>query len=249
MENETIVLNGIEEKEFDRIIFIERPEKIEPPMQEGKVRFDFDEKWDMLFIHAPDVSHPHATIIIKNDEVFIKDMASLEGVYVNGSLIKEAKINCRDNVVIAKRYPINAILLKYVFKKIDPDTDPNDYRKEFLELKKVYENYQMNLKKKRRESLIQRLTVSIILTILMIILYTWVSIPDIYFLVIYIFLMLWLSPILFSFFFSNTEKIQKIEKEYKSEYRCPKCKMMLNQDWDIHREEKFCPRCNAIWSD
>lgn len=237
---------------MDREIYIVRPDKLIPLPQEGKVKVEL--KDDKIFIHAPEVSKPHAVITIKNDEIFIKDLDSLNGVYINGFRIKEAMLNRkgRDKVVIAKKYPIDSTLLKLFKKEIDRDIDPNDYKEEFLELKKVYDNYQidkkMAIRKHQNKTNIQRFIIVTLPTVLFIIIaHKWLALGDMYF-PIYITLSAALACLLP---FVNTEnnRLQETDRMFKKKYKCPKCKLMLNQEWDVHREDRECPRCKAIWSD
>jgi len=246
---------------MDREIFIERPDELKSPPQKDKVIIE--QKDDKILIHAPEVSKSHAVITIKNGEVFISDLDSLNGVYVNGFRIKEAMLNCRDNVVIAKKWPINSQLLK-LFKTIDPDVDPNDYKKEFLTLKKVYEDYQVD---KRNCNKIHQIKINILrvlmVTVPAVLFYAWAThkVPDpknpsnmimripeyfpIYLTISAVF------PIFMNFLNLENKKAISLEREFKDRYICPKCKRVLNQDWYILRKGKECPwqDCKAIWSD
>ncbi len=203
-------------------------------------------------IDAKEVGKYHAYISVNENGVFIEDLDSLNGVYVNGFRIKEAMLNHRDKVTIAKKYDLD---LSKLFKKINPELNPNDYTKEFLELKQVYDEFLQNKKKAIRlhqnKTDLQRFFIVTIPTVIFIVLAhsDWLkSVFEKSYFPIYIALTAALSCLL-PFVHSENLRLIKLEREYKKKYKCPKCKMMLSHDWEIHREEKECPRCKAMWSD
>ena len=254
---------------MDREIFIVRPDddKLEPPRPDGGVKTNFED--DKLFIHSSKVSKEHAVITIRGDEVYIKDLDSLNGVYVNGFRVKEAMLSCRDNVEIAKLYSISPMLLKDVFKKINPEADPKDYRKEFLELKNVCEKHEKdkrvcNRKHQMKINLLRILVVTVPAIAFML----WAKhpVPNPDFGVVekapktverikdYFPIYLTISavlPIFLNLFNLENKKAIFLDRNFKLKYRCPKCKRFLNQDWYTHRAEKKCSneKCQAIWSD
>lgn len=98
-------------------------------------------------INKPDVSNYHARITITETDVVMEDLDSTNGTYINGFRIKEAILNCRDKVTISKQYTLSEDFLLKIFRHIDSQVNPNDYTKEFLSLKEVYEKYHKEKKR------------------------------------------------------------------------------------------------------
>ena len=203
-------------------------------------------------IDSPDVGRYHARLTVNDAGVFLEDLDSINGTYVNGFRIKEAMLNCRDQITLGKKHVVNPEYLASLFRKINPAVDPNDYKKEFLELKYIYNNYQKDKQKAmlRHQNMInwRRFAVVTIPSVLFIILAHFVWKLDKAYFPIYITLSAALGCLL-PFFNTENKRGIYLEREFRKKYRCPKCKLMLSQDWEIHREDKNCPRCNVIWSD
>jgi DNA-directed RNA polymerase subunit RPC12/RpoP len=82
------------------------------------------------------VSRRHAKIIRASDGIYIEDMDSTNGTFVNGQPVKKKKITASDKITLGKDYVLN-------FNKLLQQLPLSDeeFRNEFLKLKYVYENY------------------------------------------------------------------------------------------------------------
>lgn len=98
----------------------------------GKGEYFVDEKYIL-------VGRKHARIIRKIDGIYIEDLDSANGTFVNGKLVSLKKIQPSDNITLGGinhyKLPIDKVLkLLSVSNK--------DFQKKFLHLKQVYDNYQ-----------------------------------------------------------------------------------------------------------
>ncbi|MDR0536693.1 MAG: FHA domain-containing protein [Tannerellaceae bacterium] len=83
-------------------------------------------------VDAPSVSRHHA--LLKRDEngsLFLEDLSSTNGTFVNGIQILKKRIACTDTVLLGKS-PLN------ISEALNSN---NDYIQEFAALKEVYEKY------------------------------------------------------------------------------------------------------------
>ncbi|MDR0437923.1 MAG: FHA domain-containing protein [Bacteroidales bacterium] len=203
-------------------------------------------------IDKPEVGRYHARITVNDDGVFLEDLDSVNGTYINGFRIKEAILNYRDKVVVAKKYPLSEIFLISLFRHKNPDVDPNDYSEEFLKLKDVYDDYQINKKVsiqkfQQRNNWIRLLVVTVPAIALLVILKKTKILGDEYF-TVYIAATAILTALAPLFLLQENKNFGEIERKFKKKYKCPKCKLMLTQEWEIHLEDEKCPRCGALWA-
>ena len=88
-------------------------------------------------INSPYVSRQHAKLSHETDGLYIEDLNSTGGTYVNGKKIIKKKITASDKIKLGSDYvlDINDVLTQL------PMSD-NDFQQAFLNLKSVYDNYQ-----------------------------------------------------------------------------------------------------------
>ena len=85
------------------------------------------------------VGRKHARIIRKSDGIYIEDLDSANGTYVNGKSVSLKKINSSDKITLggSNYYELN---LEKVLKLL-PISD-QEFQSRFQQLKKVYDDYQ-----------------------------------------------------------------------------------------------------------
>jgi len=85
------------------------------------------------------VGRKHARIIRKPDGIYIEDLDSANGTFVNGKSVSLKKISASDKIMLGgvNYYELN---LEKVLKLL-PMSD-EEFRAKFLQLKQVYDNYQ-----------------------------------------------------------------------------------------------------------
>jgi hypothetical protein len=207
------------------------------------------------FIKVPDqyreVSRNHATITIDDDSFFIQDH-STHGTFINGQKFKKKKLNVEDEVLLANLMNGFQIDLKEIVNLYNSELQKNktDFSKEFLQLKKVYINYENEIKKAtsliQLKSAMPKIAISIIAIILLIL----IDMPNN---LRYPLMMgVGILGTLLTVKSNTTINIQKAQEKlmikYNNEYVCPKCRNKLGinrRSWDFLKAEGMCPHKNC----
>ena len=87
-------------------------------------------------IHDPRISRRHLKIIRQPDGIYLEDLDSTGGTWVNGKRIKKKKVSPDDRITLGADYTLD---LQTCLQKI-PFTDA-EFSEEFGQLKGVYEQY------------------------------------------------------------------------------------------------------------
>lgn len=186
-----------------------------------------------IVLNYPQVSRKHAILTRLSDHVMLlEDLGSSGGTFVNDRRVRRATISTEDKVKFAnvrldlKQY--FAANSKHTPSKAVKKKVGNDYSREFLELKHVYETYESSRKKISRGAKIKRTLVRA----------GFAFIP---------FAGNALG-ILAAEMLSVQEKLTALDKEFKLHYVCPKCKVYLgNVPWEGLKSRKACRSCKADW--
>lgn len=215
-------------------------------------------KENSIAIENQKVSRRHARLIECSPSSFIlEDLGSLNGTYVNGLRISRKLIDVEDKIRFAEtEYILKELLLLHTStqdaKKTAKKKDPLDFTEEFAALKEVYEQYpQLKKAYRSRDKTIR--TGSILLSSLIgvgAVLASGGTLPVLQ-------LMSgaglgMLIPALSSTFLSTEEKLELLEKEYRSKYRCPNpsCHdLFIGREYESLAEQKICRKCKAVWVD
>ena len=197
------------------------------------------------------VSRQHAIIHIHGERVWIEDMGSANGTFVNGIRVEQAQINPKDTVRIANKYALN---MKNIFGQIPGfNTDEcDDYTQEFEALKSVWDQYETQkstIIKKSQNMLQWGKTCFVSLPILGFIIMARIFHWSEWYFPFYIGLNTFLTSAAF-FLLKDRKKdglLKQIEVEFRKKYRCPRCGYQLRENWDLHHDQQSCPSCKAIW--
>jgi ssDNA-binding Zn-finger/Zn-ribbon topoisomerase 1 len=222
-----------------------KPQKNEKAYTIGKA------KDNAIVCDFEDVSDYHAVINIEGKEVVLEDLNSTNGTYVDGSRIKRTVLHpsCK---IYAGKHQVN---IAEIFGLLLADPAFNDYTEEFNQLKQVYDDYEMEkeriLKESQRKISIQKFMImSLPIIIFAAWFVQWEKLSRFYN-AFYIALNSILSAV--ALFLTNDKskdgKLKKAKIEFNKKYKCPRCKTyQLSKEWELHRDEKHCPNCKAIWA-
>lgn len=209
------------------------------------------------------VSRKHAIVKINDEKIFIHDLESSNGTYVNGRRVSTIRLNSNDDVLLGDRnkanaYSLDIIKIKQEYEKILLE-QRIDFIEDFENLKAIYQSYleeKSKLKQKfQRKSQMPRIIISVLLGLAILILYLTKSISDDMKGYIYPLMMIITAATGLSTFIGNKPDISDalidIELKYQNKYVCPKCKkpLNLNMHWKKLENAKTCPHgCQAIFS-
>ena len=198
------------------------------------------------------VGRNHARIIRKTDGVYIEDLDSANGTFVNGTPISLKKINTDDQIMLGgvDYYELNV----HKVIKLLPLTD-EEYQSRFLQLKAVYETFQTesnrlstkgaeDMMMKRflptmltgtftgiitllvGDNLAERLTIAIIGGILSVLVF------------------LVANKLASKSAHTMREKIAQLNKDFEMDYVCPECGMSFKgKSWEFLKRDGKCPAC------
>lgn len=178
-------------------------------------------------------------------EMWITDMDTVNGTYVNGQRIKTRKITMEDEIVLAGKHPVE---IRTLLRKA------NDYSDEFQQLKVHFIAFDQKKKRIRKNGQIKTgiyrmLPLSVGGAGMFII----GQLADNQFIRMLGGLFVVVFPVIGVFWATNCaenlpEKIKEVENEYVNKLICPKCGSYIGRaEWDDLVRRKICPRCQAIW--
>ena len=184
----------------------------------------------------------------ENGNLYIEDLNSTNGTFVNGTRIVKKKITSSDTVMLGSNYILNVR---------DAVKFDNDFSEEFAFLKSVYDDY---IKEKIRTQssnqfkirLFQSLPFAFIGVIGLVIAFVGQKSNGI--LIISLLLAI-CAPTLGVYFGARQsakipELLQNLANKFKIDYVCPKCGTFLGEvPWESLANKKQCPvsSCRAKW--
>ena len=193
------------------------------------------------------VSRYHAKLTRdETDGLFIEDVGSTNGTFVNGDRVVRKKINASDKVTLGEHYTLNIIdVLKF----------DNDYSEEFAALKSVYEDY---IKEKIRIQssnqfkirLLQSLPFAVIGVTGLVIGFAGKGNQNV---MIASLVLAICAPTVGIYLGAKQsakipELLQNIANQFKIDYVCPKCGVFLGEiPWESLANKKLCFSCKAKW--
>ncbi|MDR1601273.1 MAG: FHA domain-containing protein [Tannerella sp.] len=200
-------------------------------------------------VDDPYVSRYHAKLT-KNEhgELFIEDVGSTNGTFVNKDRVIRKKITAADAVMLGDSYTLNIRdALKY----------DNDYTEEFAALKQVYDNYirekiRIQSSNQFKTRLFQSLPFAVIGLVGLIVGLVGKSNHT---LIIVSLILAVCAPTAGIYMGARQsakipELLQNIANRFKIDYVCPKCGAFLGEiPWESLANKKQCPvgTCRAKW--
>ena len=201
-----------------------------------------------LIINDPHVSRYHA-LFTKDDngELFLEDLGSTNGTFVNGNQIIKKKVLADDKVTFGTNYTLTiSDILKY----------DNDYSEEFAHLNDVYELYikekiRIQSSSQFKTRLFQSMPFAFI-GVLGIVLGFRNAEKGLF---IFSFILAVLAPTIGIYFGARQAakipaQLQNLANKFKIDYVCPKCGTFLGEvPWESLQNKKQCPisSCRAKW--
>jgi hypothetical protein len=208
------------------------------------------------------VSGKHCKVVRKAGGIYIEDLNSTNGTYVNGVRISVKKVNAGDAIFLGghNHYRLN---LEDVLREI-PLTD-EEFRQKFLSLKPVYEGYTQKIE--RNEQKIQessRLLTMLPMTLpgIIIGILPQLLVEDYHPNVKNIKLAVAITGGLFSLLglfigsklssrslAKNKKEIKLLQESFREAYLCPNCarELGIQTSWDFWNRKGQCPYCNRKW--
>jgi len=198
-------------------------------------------KWDIsVSDNFNKVSRKHAIINYKENKLFITDLDSSNGTYVNGKRIVHKEVFLSDavslgGVDVEGTYKIDLQAIKNDFDKI-METERIDFTSEFEYLKKVYIDYkhQVELLKKKQQlkKQIPKIMGTVVIGIVMLVIILLGLIPQEFQKFQYPVMLIVMSGVgLLSFKGGNqdlADLLTDLEIDFQEKYKCPKCKKKYN---------------------
>lgn len=199
-----------------------------------------------LLINNPTVSRKHAKVIRADEGLYLEDLDSSGGTYVNGKQIKKKLLKPTDSIKLAD-YTISYKQLEQAF----PLTD-EEFSRKFLALKDVYDAYNRNRLKIQSQNqgkvMLKRTIPMAIPGVLMMIA------RDVMPSLLVIGGVLSAAAIVGGVIWSAQEqkqgpqKLHELEEQFKVDYTCPSCHSYFGsqQSWQLLQKMGKCPRCNRV---
>lgn len=202
-----------------------------------------------FIVDDPFVSRHHALLTKENDGcLFLEDVGSTNGTFVNGCQIVKKRITPTDVIKLGNQYVMHVSeVLKH----------NNDYTEEFAALKKVYDDY-IQAKVKIQSSnqfktrLFQSLPFALPGIVGVLIGFLGKGSPEWFGVSLFITIC---APAVGIYMGAKQaartpEQLQALANQFKIDYVCPKCGTFLGEiPWESLRNRKQCPvpTCKAKW--
>lgn len=210
------------------------------------------------------VSRVHAKVIKNSDGLFIEDLESRNGTFIKGKSnpISKTKIFTGQTLLFGDDDPNTAFKIdvdKIIehFKQIE-DLTRTDFCSEFNDLKKVYSDFNQEIqylkKKHQRKSQMPRITISVVIGVILLVLIQLEAIPVGSSLQWPIMIIVMAIAGIIPFLMKQPDlkdEITDIEIKYSSKYICPKCEkpLNLNTHWRKYEANRKCPHgCGAEYA-
>lgn len=209
--------------------------------QVGKEDFPVDEKYRS-------VSRMHAKIIRKHDGIYLEDLDSAHGTFVNGSRVRVKKIGRSDTVLLGGadgyRLDVNEVLKKLPLSN-------EELSRKFMELKNVYAGYRAErsrLESGMQSTMIVRMAPTLLLG-------SFTTLGTVFFednrtiIVVGGAILTILAFGIASMWATQRNKqlkdeLHELDEKFELEYVCPNCgSMFRGKSWETIRRSGKCPAC------
>lgn len=202
-----------------------------------------------IVIDEPVVGRKHLAVVFKSEvELIIEDLDSNNYTYVNDIRIRKKSITPEDKISLGSylldtRYLFSEIQRRVLASRID-------FFEEFIQLKKVYEDYEKKVNDLRSKSQILPLTIRTLITLMVMgAAFFIISDPQIrYPVVTGAGLLGGILSIALQRDSKLKDQIDILTAELELVYKCPKCdKSLISRRWQHWAAKKECENCGAKW--
>jgi len=212
------------------------------------------EKDFLVEAHHKSVGRKHARIIRKPDGIYIEDLDSKYGTFVNNKEIRLKKITLADAIFLGGIDSYKLELGKVLNKM--PMSD-EEFKQGFLRLKKIYDDFQAEKNKleakMQEDMMVKRMLPTMVMGVILGIVTAFV--PDNLkaavgiaggLLTIGVFLMA--TKMASRGTLKMKEKLAQLKEEFELEYVCPACSATLGgKSWEYFKKQGKSPCCKREW--
>lgn len=206
------------------------------------------------------VSREHAKVFFEKGGLYIQDLNSANGTFVNGNQISKIKLKTSDKVLLGSNNIDNGYILNInkLIKEIEEAEryKKEDYSQEFLKIGRIYDSYKKEIKNKKKQVQKQKelpiLRVSFLMTLLTIIVFAYDFFGTYEKFVEPVITLVTCALVLFYFHLriniDMEEIIDSIHEKYEDQYICPRCmkRLDLEDPWRKYKKDGKCPHnCGA----
>lgn len=209
------------------------------------------------------VSREHAKIVCINSRIYIEDLNSSNGSYLNGRRVSKKELNPNDVIYMGSKdnhdgfqLPVSKIIAD--IKKIEQQ-QKTDFTEEFKTLIHIYNQFteaKTKIKSKsQQKNQMPKLIITIGIAVVLLIVKLTIELPPAIEGLMYPIMMLTTAVGGFVSMSGGSkndisEDLVDIELKYQDNYLCPKCdkKYNLNMHWKKLGKDKKCPHgCGAVF--
>lgn len=198
-------------------------------------------------IDHPSVSNEHALIEInENNEIFIRDLNSSGGTFINGVKVLRKKIELTETITLGQyevdnddlKQNIDNLILSY----------KTDFTEEFNALEPKYKDFIKKINKVERDEKNKQLLIRLAITVVLMVI-TYFIFGEL----LFIFVVGIVSGLLTNLLVKTThvkEKKEIMQLDFSSVFVCPKCKTgLIRKSWIYWSKKGECPnvKCDATW--
>ena len=197
------------------------------------------------------VGRKHARLLRKQDGLYIEDLDSSNGTFVNGKSVKLKRINVTDRIMLGGQDYYELNIAKAL--KLLPISN-SEFREGFMRLKGVYDTYQTestNLQMKGQDMMTKRMLPSMIMGVITGVLTalvgndagvkTAIGITGSLVTVSAFFI---ISKVIKDNTIKNREKTNQLNENFELDYVCPACGVSFRgRSWEFLNRDGKCPAC------
>lgn len=209
-----------------------------------------------IVLEQKDISKFHANLTVCSPTSFIvEDIQSKNGTYYNGMRIVRKLVDINDEILLASnKYLVCDLIPKQVLDKPIIKSDPLDFTMEFANLKELeisLVELKMSAQDKQKQLRLKSLLAASVIGVGTVITTGGIGAIAVAHTTLQVLSSLGLGmllPTILSDKVTQKEKIDLLEKEFRDNYRCPKCKDSFGKKiWEDLAKQKICKKCNAVW--
>lgn len=209
------------------------------------------------------VSRKHAKIVCTNSQMYIEDLNSANGSYINGRRVSKKELHPNDIIFMGSKdlhdsfqLPVSKIIDDV--KKLEHQ-QKTDYTEEFKTIIRAYNQFKEEKtkikSKSQQKNQMPKLMITISIAVVLLIVRLTIQLPRAIQNLMYPIMMLTTA---IGGFLSMTggskndisEDLVDLELKYQNDYKCPKCgkNYNLNMHWKKLAKDKKCPHgCGAVF--
>jgi pSer/pThr/pTyr-binding forkhead associated (FHA) protein/DNA-directed RNA polymerase subunit RPC12/RpoP len=189
------------------------------------------------------VSRRHARVTRGAEGVFIEDLGSKAGTYVNGKLVKRKKISVHDKVMLGAEYVLDVADLLATLPLSDAE-----FTEAFRNLKEVYDTYnrtKIRIQSQSQGKMMMKRSLPMAVPGVLIALVGRDPLTMIVGTILSALAMIGGSVWGAKEIEKSPERLWRLDEQFKMDYACPDCKKPfgVHNSWESLRRQGQCPYC------